>query len=930
MNDQPTVQMSDLALGIIDQLQGWSDLAAFSGENLPTAHQIAHMQTRIAALQAINAQQADDFAARLKQIEQGIILRYQNEVAAGLSELANVSVASILWVSIEAQVERALAQIEAITGIPESDTRKRFAELTEHFYGEAIKREAAEDISRTQEEILDREREQKDISTVVNDANRLWKRMEKHYDKAKSMGAQPSVLEELKKLVDRCEEYYDFKRRKYELPVTADDTHDYDAALGNFEYIRSKEGDNAQVYYIGTELDPDSNQTREVKQLMVVGRAIRVCQERRTKHLFTRAQPHIGRVKLLLKHGDPRASDHEWKSIVGVEYLPQESRKEVEELREQISSELAELARFEQAVNEANTLQSPIKAWEQLMRVGANYERFQASSQRWTEIRDRLSERVREAAVNELQAAMLFLASLDQTALQRSLDEIDAHLAVWKDEFAAVLNFVTILRRWSESLAASLARAGQDLEGRQLESAAQTLRGVEDSFKATSQQLPEPLAVQLALPHEYHRLGRILDAYQKADVLHANLRIQVNGTENTAELKQLVDEIQDHFDRVAEQYQSDFHRLAELAEARYNYFVGKGMLRVAGNYEEARKFLVAAARHPDYRSTAMEEIAGIDNDLLPANRRVNEALGKAEGHIQKGEFWEAYRQTATALLEPAEKSLRDQLREKNKRYREQALKETSTLLATALSASYGQPDTLKTHAIRLKELDSDAYVQLEARLQPLIYEMEASTAVEESRWGDAAASYLKAAQEIEQRGGSTDRTRKLRDRADGAAKEELLRFQDLLDASVLAEELKRQVNGIFAQDPDLRAALALALLHTAEAEEESYEETPDELRQRDELGFMAEIRRLLRDAWQESRQANAFAQEWLIGRRRPAYEQARCTLLGRSADEEARHRIQAIKDHAGVVEKARRASGYKLEIISLLSKLSIDSLSARL
>lgn len=925
MNDQPTTEMTDLALRILDELQVWTSLAALPVEDMPTVQHIANLWTRISALRAEDAQQAEDFATRLKQIEQDIVSRYRNEIDAGLSELTHALVADASWRSVEARVERALIQVETITGNDDSQSKKLLKDLKAKLEGETIQRKAAEDMSRTQEEIRLRLEKEIDTSTIVGDARDLWERMERYYNEAEGIGTQTSIMKDLDERVEKCKQYYDDTRRKLELAVTLDEAGEHDDALKNFEYIREKEGNDAQVYYIETELDPESGEPTEVKRMVSVGRAIQVCRERRTRFLFAKAHPHIAQVKLHLTQGNPRAADQEWKNILGIEYLPQESRKETQELRELIDNELAELARFEQAVNEASALQPSIGAWEQLMQVGARYERFQESSQRWQETRERLSERVQEAATNDLQVALRYLANLDQAALQRSLDQVAAQLADWKDEFTSVLNSVNVLRHWSESLATLLARGAQELETRQLDGAAQTLQRIQATFMATNQQLPERLAGQLVLPDEYHRLGRALDAYQKADVLHTELRREVEGTENTAKLKQLADEIRGHIERVAEKYRSDFQRLAELAEARYSYFVGKGILQVAGNYEEARRFLAAAAGHPDYRSVAMDEIAEIDKNRLPANQRVREALEKAEGHSQKGELWEAYRQTSAVRSEPAEKSLREPLKEKYERYRGRALLESKNLLTAAVSAGYGQPDLLKTHAARLQELDSQAYAQLEAQLKPLIHEMEARVAVENNRWGEAAQSYRKAAQEIEQRSGPGDRTRELRNLADAAVKEDLLLLQNLLDASVLVGELNQQVKGIFAQDPDLRSALALALVRDVEAQEVSYDETPDDLRDRNELDSMREIHRSLHEAWGESRQAINYAQQWLIGRRRPAYEQARCDLLGRSADEEAKGRVQTIKEDASVVEKARKVSRYKLEIISLLSKLTIDS-----
>lgn len=929
MNDQLTSQLSNTTLKILDQLRNWSNLTALKPENLPTedlptARQVADLRNEIDGLRAEDSQRAEEFSLKLYQIEQKLIQRFRDRINSGLAELASATPAATSWESTHSQIERMVTEVEALTGVEEKETRRRTDEQKTRLKSETIRLEAAQHFAREKDKILANEREGAYVNLVLDSKN-LMAKMGQYGDNAEDL--LPEVRKELEKSVEESSSFYENIRFRYEGPMTADADQEFDDALADLEKIKKLEGDDALVLYPSSADAPKG----DVSQ-MTVAKAIPICRQRRQKFLDGRANSHIEKIKNHLEEGNPREAEREWSQISDADHLSEMMKKVVEEQRQRITSDLTKLGRFEEQIKAAESRQPSIDAWADLMEAGRNseFERFLAESELWSEAKKKLGARVGNDVFEELRRAMTHLGNDNLAAFQQELDRVDQPLLKWKEDFSDARKVIARLREWSEKLAASLAQMREELDRKtpQFETVAKILQVVNVAFEKTRDDLPKSIAERFVLPPEYQRLKDDLDAYQKADVLLSRLRARAEASDiTTTGLKQLVEEIRGHEEqRVAPKYKEDYRRLGEFAEARYNYLVGEAILEIAGDPEEAETYLAAAAKHPKFASKANEGIGRIKSILTPAKQRVSDALAQADQCVRQGQFWEAYQRASAVSTEPAPKELRDDLHAKIPRYRQSAFEESDGFLTQAVNSGQGDPDLLERHKTRLKTLDSRRYAEIEAQLDLLIYEMKAEVAIKNGHWNDAEENYGKVAEEIRRRGGNPGRSQQFQERAKGVKKEGLLQLQIMLEgsqleASQVVQELKMSVSGIFADDPDLRSALALALLFNASEAEEAFGETPDDQGGTNELELLKKVRNLLQDARKQSDPALSLAKQWLI--RRPAYEQARCLILGCSEAEVATSRVTLIQQRGQDIKAAERISRQKLEIVKLLSSLPL-------
>lgn len=931
------VYFSPPTLQMLDWFEAQSDVSTLPCERLlAIGREIEDREQEIRELRLADPTQADVFDARLNQVKQSLVQSLHDCISSDLKELRTLVGDRPTWTEIAARVEATLNTVDRLTGAPDFQSRRSLAEEKRRLFGEKLKLEAKQHYECTRQELSEREQRGEDVSSLPAEAKNLMYRMQSYVDDAIAQGVSAEIIKELREYAEDSRRFYEIKRRAYEGAVTADAEQNFDQALSEYEYVRSQEGDGALVLAPSSVDAPEGDWSQ-----MIVTKAIAIVRQRKRKELSAKAQRHINKIKQLLDdEGNPRAAQHELESIVGVEDLFEQQQKAVQQLRERISQELKDLKSFEQAVQQIEMAEPPIKAWEQLMRVGEKYQRFCAASRLWGTVRDKVSKRVQEAVMAELESAVTkYLGDSSPGALEQCLSQVEDRVWMWKDEFGQVVSAIYVLRNWGDGLADLFDRARSQLQTRDLDAAAATLRSIEDLTRNAARQLPERLADRIQVPDEHRRLSDVLASYKDAASLYRRLASRLDAAETISDLEQLVVEIKGHTDRVDEKYQGDFQRLGKLAEATYRYRLGKSILQVAGNYEEARNHLVLAAEHPEFRAIAQEEIAEIDRRLMPANKRVREALERADAYVQSGDWWEAYRQTAAVLFEPAEKQLRQEVAQRNDRYRQQALQESQDVLKRAIQSEEGQPNLLREHAVRLKELDNQAYQQLENRLQPLLYELEAKAAVRGGRWSEAAESYRTAAQELERRNGSPERVEALLQYAAGAAKQALLGLleqaqQGNLEPAYLVEELKQQVQGQFDRDPDILLALAMAIVEKARKDEDHYEEHLEEFAElegepeTDERTWRRDIAKLLREAEEICKKASIIAGQWHLSvQHRPVYERLRCEFMGWPVQREAQRRLDEMKKNTELVIKARKINAYKLEIVNLLSSISKRKLS---
>ena len=906
-----------LVLELTDQLQAWEKALKEPASMLPTAEEIRKTKARLKELGQFNLEQAQQFEQRL---ENSIILpsikRYESNVDLILEQLQTHPASDPGWHAQRDSVQRMLDQLAALSLVDDATRRESLAQIARKLTGEEILHRAQQDAEETTARLLKDEKDE-DYSNLVQDAAALMHRMYKVYQEAQSSQAAPEVLEDLAGQYEKCKDFYERNRRAYEGALTADVQGEYEDALGILEKVREREGPTARVLY-----PPTIDSTEKDARLIPAAKAIEICMMRWGNALRRRAEPHIDEAERLLEEGDPVKADAKLKGIVGEERLPDSDRNRIAHLRGRVQSELVEFGRFEQAIRECLDLSPRLLGWRRLDEIGERYERFQASSHVWQKNREALREYVTGEIIIALGEAASMISRHDLEPSRKLTEQVINDLRSWPSDFAEPLRYAEVLLHLTGELDEMLPKANNELRSRQLDAAATTLFGVSDSLRQVRQQLPDALARSLEEQKESRRLHDVLDSYQHADSLLDRLQREVRETEETAELSRLTKEIAAHLDRVAAEYKADFQELLTYATARYSYFVGRGILIVAGDPEEAKRFLTEAAGHPDFRMEANAEIADIDKRLIPANQAVQGALRKMEQAVQLGQFWEAYREGIGVTSQPAQKSLREELRRQTGINRAKAVTESTERLKDAIASGTGDPGELREHAGRLGVLDPETMREIAVDLWPLVFSLEAEAAIRQGEWEKAHTRYTDALKAVEKPPDSRHRGRATTFRicAEASKKQHILDLATRLKPALAVEVLQQHLISQYAQDPDLSLAVARALKERAQGVEELEGYEPEDLRG-DQVSLLRAVREDLLEARRSVSSAEDQAQWWLLADRRPSYEQERARFIRSTPEGLAEQRIVDVGVERRHIQAALRLNGMKLGIARLLPRI---------
>jgi len=921
-----------IALEATDQLSVWQQALASKEGDAPSAWDVNRLQQRLELLASVSPEQARPLQDSLMKFRNNLVTRRRNEIAEQLSRLSDAVGDDGYWPDLEKKCENLLSELEALEGSEETELRSSLRKQRLRLQGEALLAKAREDWQKTTARIAEDE-EKNDFLGIVQNAQDLKEWIGKLY---REMQAIQEALEnekeielesELRQLKEKAEQYYDLKRRLYEGAITADLDKDYEKALIELEAIRKDFGDDYEIYYYPEDWRETSKLTR-----IPVSQAIANAKKRRQDFLINKAAPHIEAIKHYLENGDPGRAQDEYENIEGKEHLEEGAKYQLNELKENIDGELEAKNTFEQEVTRIADMPNKLQAWKMLDELGRKYRRFISTSQIWRETRYRTVRAIEQSAFHELTKCAQLIVKNESEYARDICEQIQHAYQDWSADFKAIMDTVHQLQTLMGILEHDLKLAREYLETKHLEDAEKTLKDMKHRIQECASQISHEEVAQPLLQltqklgdgepyNEVQRAWDILDAYKNAGDLYGRLQQQVENTESVMELQSFAEEIEAHLARVPGRYREDFEALLALSWARYHYFLGKRILAVAGNPEDAKAHLQKAAQHEAFRLKAQEEINDIEDKLIPANLRVKAALEKIEQFVRYRCYWDAWQKAVEVSNEPAEAELRQTLNELRQRVFDKALETSKSVLEKALESRHGDPKGLRKHIKRMQMLDS---IYLETRVDALwliIHQAEASQAIDKKQWPRALESLNAALQRLENMTKSSDLQvlqRDLKQKKRAVRKELALKIASGWNPKNAIERLEQERRS-FREDPDVLLAFVRIILKNAQRKEAEFEENLDDDFSK-ETDFLHKLRHDLltaRDVLDTAaRQADSWEFDFL-----PAYEQTRLAILNQEPSEWANRRKKEIQRNEQHVATALTVNSKKKDIIHLLSTI---------
>ncbi len=909
---------------ILDRLTGWKRALEGADTALwPLAAEMEEMQQQLAALAQTHPDKAREYRNTLVNLQMTLIQRRQEQVARGLHVLKGMKGDGDAWEQALRSTVAALEELERLSGVQESELRKDLEEQRRRLRGEALLTQARQAWERGKQAIEHQEA-QKQVTLIIDDAARLYSEMRRYLDEGRSERVSSSVLNELQKLRDLSGKYYEALRRVYQGALTSDLHGQYVEAVHELEKAREEapEGDQLMVYYVPDEL-ADSTTLKK----MTVREAIEIAKARRRRFLMQRAQNHLAKIKQYLADGEPTRALEEYNQIVGVEYIKgTQAEIDMKHIKQEIDKALMAWGQFEEEIRQASAMQDKKDlAWSMLDAVGKKepYRLFTRTHPLWEKARTELARDI-EAQVerDELVPCALHIARSEWHQARRGCESVRKRYQDWPEYFSTILTTANILIELADQLEQHLNRARIYLNEKRLEEAAAALQEANRWLLGAQQRTPGSVAQKLTPQAELQQLQDILDAYEKAGELHQRLQSQVNSTERVAELERLVQEIQGHIDRVADRYREDFEALLALATARYHYYMGRSILSVAGNPEEAKRHLVEAARHDAFQKEAQEAILDIDQKLIPANRRVKAALRKINEHRQYGRYWEAYEVARKVAEEPAERELRQKLQRQLEAMAELARRESEIYLNRALESEEGDPKLLREHLRRIRALDPNYPKENIQRLWLIIHQLEAARAFTERRWLDAVRSLgeaLRVLQDMPDEGWIQELKARLNQQRMAARKQHILQIIQIGSPDETLTTLEHDPF-ILRQDPDVLLGLVQVTLRYIRHQEEAFENALPENFIQEEKALLQDVSKHLQEAQGNLHAAERQFRLWQV-QSLPPYEIQRLDTLQTTLKAWERQRETDLKQTRSHLKAAQMIHAKKSEILHLLESV---------